>query len=72
MFCNGVKEFLSHKGIDFIERDVAQDEEAMRELEALGVLATPVTLINGEVVVGFDEPKLEQLLGLSDNSKRGG
>jgi glutaredoxin 3 len=69
MFCNGVKEFLSRKGIDFIERDVAQDEEAMRELEALGVLATPVTLVNGEIVVGFDKPKLERLLGLSDNSK---
>jgi hypothetical protein len=28
-----------------------------------------VTLINSEVVVGFDKPKLEQLLGLSNNSK---
>jgi hypothetical protein len=27
--------------------------------------ATPVTLIDGEAVVGFDRAKLEKLLGLS-------
>ena len=62
MFCNKVKEFLSQKGIEFIERDVSQDENALRELEALGVMTTPVTVIDGEIVVGFDRPKLEELL----------
>jgi hypothetical protein len=31
----------------------------------LGVAATPVTLIDGEVVVGFNRAKLEVLLGES-------
>jgi hypothetical protein len=35
------------------------------ELQSLGYRATPVTLIDGEVVVGFDRGKLERLLGLS-------
>jgi len=38
------------------------DEEAMAELEKIGVLSTPVTVIDGEVVVGFDRRKLEELL----------
>lgn len=49
-------------GIRFTEKDVLTDEEAMAELEKLGVLTTPVTVIDGEVVVGFDRARLEQLL----------
>jgi len=63
MFCQKVKEFLSQRGVQFIERDVAQDAGALAELEALGLMTTPVTVINSQVVVGFDRPKLEQLLG---------
>ncbi len=65
MFCGKVKEFLSQNKIEFIDRNVATDEAALRELEKLGYMTTPVTLINGEIVVGFDQPKLERLLGSS-------
>jgi glutaredoxin 3 len=62
MFCDKVKEFLSHKGVEHIERDIALDQSALIELEMLGILTTPVTSIDGEVVVGFDKGKLERLL----------
>ncbi len=58
-----MKEFLSQNKIDFTDRNVATDETALVELEKLGYLTTPVTLIDGEAVVGFDRPKLEMLLG---------
>ncbi len=35
---------------------------AMRELVKIGVMTTPVTVIDGEVVVGFDQKRLEELL----------
>ena len=63
MFCKDVREFLSHRGVEFIERDVSQDKDAMKGLEELGIMTTPVTVIDGEIVIGFDRPKLEQLLG---------
>lgn len=63
MFCGRVKEFLSQRGVPFIERDVSQDEEALAELETLGVMTTPVTVIGGETVIGFDRANLERLLG---------
>jgi len=63
-----VKEFLSQKGISFTERDVSQDDRALAELEALGVMATPATLIGEQVVVGFDRSKLEQLLARGKGS----
>jgi glutaredoxin len=65
-----VKGFLSQRGIEFTERNVAEDESALVELEQLGVLTTPVTLIDGEMVIGFDRQKLNALLSgeeVSDN-----
>ena len=62
MFCNRTKEFLSQKGVSFTERDVSSDEQALAELERLGYRTTPVTLIDGEVVIGFDQERLEELL----------
>jgi glutaredoxin len=57
-----VKEFLSQKSIPYVERDVSKDEQALDELERLGYMTTPVTTVNGEIVVGFNRKKLEELL----------
>ncbi len=62
MFCGKVKEFLSQNKIAFTERNIAADETALTELEKLGYMTTPVTVIDGEAVVGFDQAKLEKLL----------
>ncbi len=62
MFCKSVKEFLSQKGIAYEEKDVSADEAALHELMHMGVFTTPATLIDGEVVVGFDRKRLEELL----------
>ena len=62
MYCNKVKEFLSQRGIEFTERDVTQDEQAQIELEAMEAFSTPVTVIDGEIVIGFNRHRLEQLL----------
>ncbi len=48
-----------------MDKNIREDAAAMAELQKLGYRATPVTIIDGEVVVGFDRGKLERLLGLS-------
>ena len=67
MFCGKVKEFLSQNKIEFTDRNVAADETALQELEKLGYMTTPVTVIDGDVVVGFDVPKLRSLLQLGSS-----
>ena len=57
------KEFLSERNVPFVERDVMNDKSAMDELIRIGVLTTPVTVFDGEVVVGFDRARFEKLLG---------
>ena len=64
MFCGKVKEFLSQNNVAFTDRNIAADETALTELEKLGYMTTPVTVIDKEVVVGFNVPKLRSLLQL--------
>jgi len=58
-----LKEFLSQRGIKYVERDVSVDRGAAGEVMRLtGQMAVPVTTIDGQTVVGFDRPKLERLI----------
>jgi hypothetical protein len=47
-----------------VDKNVREDPAALKELLALGYQSTPVTLIDGEAVVGFDPEKIDKLLGL--------
>ena len=62
MFCNQAKEYLSQKGIQFQEKDIVQDPGALADLKKLGHMTTPVIVINGSVIVGFDADKIDQAL----------
>ncbi|HEY6443769.1 MAG TPA: glutaredoxin family protein [Candidatus Acidoferrales bacterium] len=64
MFCDQAKEYLSQKGIKFQEKDITQDSSALPELKKLGYMTTPVIVIDGMVIVGFDAAKID--LALSD------
>lgn len=60
--CREMKEFLAKNKVPFIDRDVASDEAALRELINLGYMMTPVAVVDGEVIAGFDRARLESLL----------
>jgi glutaredoxin 3 len=62
--CHREKEFLSQKGIEFVDKDIRADQAALKELIEMGYQATPVTIIDGEAVVGFDQQRISELLGL--------
>lgn len=62
-FCSATKDFLKEKGVDFQAVDVTTDPSAAQEMIAKsGQMGVPVIDFNGEIVVGFDEAKLESLL----------
>ena len=62
MFCDQAKEYLSQKGIQFQEKDIAQGPGALADLKKLGYMTTPVIVIDGAVIVGFDTEKIDQAL----------
>jgi len=47
-----------------VDKNIREDPAALKELLALGYQSTPVTLIDGEAIVGFDRERIEKLLGL--------
>lgn len=57
-----MKEFLSQLGLEYVERNVEQDDSAYAELVAHGWRAVPVTLIGQRAVKGFDEAALRAAL----------
>ena len=59
-----VKEFLSHHGILFKENLVDTDPAVLEEFKKTGSRGTPTILVDGEMVIGFDRGKLEELLGI--------
>lgn len=60
--CAGVKAYLKEKGIEFTERNVLEDDQAMAAFKTLGFRGTPVTLVGVEAIVGFDREKLDEIL----------
>jgi glutaredoxin 3 len=57
------KEFLSRKGVPYVEKRVDEDYEAALEMVRVSnQQGVPVIAIDGQVVVGFDRPRIEKLL----------
>ena len=66
-----VKEFLSQRGVSFEERDVSRTPSYAQELvRSTGQMGIPVTIINGQIVVGFDRGRLEQLITQTQTRQR--
>jgi hypothetical protein len=57
-----VKEFLSRSGQPFVVKLVDEDDTAFEELMGLGVRSVPVTLVDGEIIHGFDQVRLRDAL----------
>lgn len=64
-FCHMAKDFFNDKGISYTEHDVASDLERRTEMVDLtGQMGVPVIRIGDDVVIGFDEAKVKELLGV--------
>lgn len=60
--CRMVKEYLTRMGVAYTVKDVTRDPRAREEFLARGFRGTPVTLIDGEAIVGFDQARLQAAL----------
>ena len=64
-FCHMAKEFFTANNVPFTDYNVAQDEAKRAEmLEKSNQMGVPVIFIGDDMVIGFNEPKIRQLLGM--------
>lgn len=59
------KEYFKEKKIEFEEFNVALDQQKSQEMiDKSGQLSIPVIDIDGKIIVGFDQKKIDKVLGL--------
>ncbi|MCA9363875.1 glutaredoxin family protein [Candidatus Kaiserbacteria bacterium] len=65
-FCHAAKEFFTANNVSFQDHNVMEDAEKRQEMiEMTGQMGVPVIRIGDDVVVGFDEPKVKELLKIA-------
>lgn len=64
-YCNAAKDFFKANNVAYTEYNVAADQARRAEmLEKSGQMGVPVIDVGGDIVVGFDEKILRQLLAV--------
>ncbi|MBC8508183.1 MAG: NrdH-redoxin [Anaerolineales bacterium] len=65
-YCTTAKQYFKQQGVRFKTVDVSRDQTAARDMvRRSGQQGVPQILIGNKVVVGFDRPKIDKLLGLN-------
>lgn len=65
-YCNMAKQYFRQHQIRFKDVDVSRDQTAARDLvRRTGQMGVPVIDIGGQLIVGFDKPKIDQLLNIN-------
>lgn len=60
VFCKHVKAYLDEKNIAFDEVNVLADPSKAQEMiDKSQQMGVPVTDIGGEIIIGFDKPRLD-------------
>lgn len=64
-YCKQAKAFFQEHDISYSEKDVSEDQAAQQEMiEKSGQRGVPVMVIGDEIIVGFDQPKVAEMLGV--------
>ena len=62
VYCKTLKEYLTTKNMKYQEIDVSQNEAELEKMVQIsGQMGVPVVEIDGEVVIGFDRKKIDEL-----------
>lgn len=61
-YCVKARAYFRAHGIAWREFDIAADADAAARFKALGGLGTPLLLIDGQRIAGFDEPRIAAAL----------
>ena len=65
VYCNEAKTFFKEKNIAYTEHNVAADQAKRKEMiDKSGQMGVPVIDVDGQLVIGFNQPKIKQLLGI--------
>lgn len=62
-FCHAAKDYFDKIGVNYTVKDVEKDPKAGDEsIEKSGQRGIPVIDIAGDIIIGFDKPKIDAAL----------
>ncbi len=62
VFCGAVKDYFAEKKVDYELVDLAANRDRIQEMvDKSGQMGVPVIDAGGEIVVGFDKPRLDKI-----------
>lgn len=62
-FCHAAKEYLDKLGVKYVDKDVEKDPSAgLEAVNKSGQRGIPVLDIGGDVIIGFDRPRIDAAL----------
>lgn len=62
-YCHAVKDYLDKLGVTYTDLDVEKDPaNATASVEKSNQMGIPVIDIEGDIIVGFDRPKIDAAL----------
>ncbi|HVN26420.1 MAG TPA: glutaredoxin domain-containing protein [Candidatus Paceibacterota bacterium] len=65
VYCKMAKEFFAKNGVSYEELNVASDAKAREDMiEKTQQLGVPVIQVDDNIIIGFDQRTLEQVLDL--------
>ena len=65
-YCKAAKAFFKEHNVAYTEKDVAGDAAVRAEMvEKSGQMGVPIILVDADMIVGFDEGRLKQLLAIA-------
>ncbi len=65
-----VRLHLESRGQKYRERDLDYDPTAREDMMKLGATGTPVVVIDGEPIIGYDEEAIDEMLGFQPYNER--
>jgi glutaredoxin 3 len=62
-FCHAAKDYFDKLGLTYTDKDIESDPKfAQESIDKSNQMGIPVIDINGEIIVGFDRPKINAAL----------
>jgi glutaredoxin-like YruB-family protein len=62
-FCHAAKDYLDKLGVKYTDKDIETDQAYAQEaVEKSNQMGIPVLDIDGEIIIGFDRPRIDATL----------
>ena len=64
-FCHMAKDWFTENNVAFVDHDISADMARRTEVvEMTGQMGVPVIKIGNDIIIGFNQPKLAELLNI--------